>query len=202
MSEEKPKAPADYVVSSKIVGSALGRFNKKYTRILIIFCGLIIIFVGAIAFLSHRHDKHIDIKNVINSENKEAAKSLQASINGVDQQIAQDTDTQEKVNDYITKASYLLQRNDINGAIDAYKQAYKIAPSDINILVDLGNAYMTLKDKNNTLFYYDKAVSLIKSNPKSEYAANLSYYEAVISNVQKGDFTPPKAGADEAHPNG
>ena len=81
------------------------------------------------------------------------------------------------------------QLGDFKGAIDAYKKAENFKPSPVTAN-SIGDHYFKLKDYNNSLAYFEKAISLINDNTstrsKAIYYSNRGEAKIYLGSVDEG----------------
>lgn len=86
--------------------------------------------------------------------------------------------------------SWLLQREYLNKAIDAYKKAIKILKKDYDARYNLALSYHLLGDYNNAGLTYCKAIELAPMNYEAHYnlailLRHLKYYKESLDEIEK-----------------
>lgn len=95
---------------------------------------------------------------------------------------------QAKAYDLISHGTTAQQAGDLNAAIRDYRAADKVWPNQPIVQSNLADAYFSLKDKNNSVYYYQKAIQLVEHDSKSVYKNNISTWQAAIEQAKKSDF--------------
>lgn len=86
--------------------------------------------------------------------------------------------------------SWLLQREYLNKAIEAYKEAIKILKKDYDARYNLALAYHLLGDLNNAGLTYCKAIELAPMNYEAHYnlailLKHMKYYKEALDEMEK-----------------
>jgi tetratricopeptide (TPR) repeat protein len=192
MSEHKQHAVSEE--QSQVVVSN-GRQKKRHIPKLnrrfkvLIIAVIVIAAVAGVALYVHDRPKVL-----ANKTNDPFITAAQGGIN------ASNASNAQKSQSYITAATAYINDKDLPDAIASLKTAEKLTPNDAAIPPYLGGIYFEQKDKSDTIAQYQLAITLANKPGNESFKPNIVQYQQVIEQVNKGDFSIPKAATTDETP--